>query len=118
MRSRLEGLTDDEYFWEPRPGWNLRLRGQRAAANDEGYIQAGSGDYVIDFASPEPVPAPFTTIAWRIGHLLVGVLGARVAGGDHPPRCRDLPPAGPLGEPAAGLRIRMAGCRSRRDLMH
>lgn len=80
LRSRLEGLTDDEYFWEPRPGWNLRLRGQRAVADDEGYIQAGSGDYVIDFASPEPVPAPFTTIAWRIGHLLVGVLGARVAG--------------------------------------
>lgn len=28
---------------------------------------------------PEPDPPPLTTIAWRIGHIVVGVLGARVA---------------------------------------
>lgn len=78
LRSRLEGLTDDEYFWEPRPGWNLRLRGQQAATDYEGYVQAGAGDYLIDFAMPEPEPAPFTTIAWRLNHILIGVLGARI----------------------------------------
>lgn len=74
-RHRLTGLTDDEYFWEPVPGsWNLRPRGTGSAP-----IQAGSGEMVIDFAFPEPSPAPVTTIAWRLGHLLVGVFGARVA---------------------------------------
>ena len=42
-------------------------------------IAAGSGDYTIEFSIPEPDPPPLTTIAWRIGHLVVGVLGARVA---------------------------------------
>jgi len=75
LRPRLEGLTDEEYLWEPVPGcWNVRARG-----TGEAPVQAGSGDFTIDFAFPEPEPAPVTTIAWRVGHLVVGVLGARVA---------------------------------------
>jgi DinB superfamily len=42
-------------------------------------MAAGSGDFTIDFAFPEPDPPPVTTIAWRIGHLVVGVLGTRAA---------------------------------------
>ena len=34
---------------------------------------------VIDFAFPEPDPAPVTTIAWRLAHVIVGVFGARTA---------------------------------------
>lgn len=76
LRPRLEGLTDDEYRWEPVPGcWNVRPRDESEAP-----VQGGSGENVIEFAFPEPVPAPVTTIAWRLGHLVVGVLGARVAG--------------------------------------
>jgi hypothetical protein len=41
-------------------------------------LQGGSGEMTIDFAYPEPVPAPLTTIAWRLAHVIVGVLGARV----------------------------------------
>jgi len=75
LRLRLDGLTDDEYLWEPVPGcWSLRPRGQSTAP-----IQGGSGDMVIEFAHPEPSPPPVTTIAWRLGHILVGVLGARNA---------------------------------------
>jgi len=33
----------------------------------------------IDFAFPEPDVAPFTTIAWRLGHVVVGVLAVRNA---------------------------------------
>ncbi len=33
----------------------------------------------IDYRIPEPKPIPVTTIAWRIGHLLVGVYGERNA---------------------------------------
>ncbi|WP_315942967.1 DinB family protein [Nesterenkonia marinintestina] len=33
----------------------------------------------IDFAFPEPAPAPMTTIAWRLGHVIVGVLAMRSA---------------------------------------
>ena len=75
LRPRLNGLADDEYFWEPAPdSWSVRPRGQSRAP-----VQAGSGAFTIDFAFPEPDPAPVTTIAWRLGHVIVGVLGARVA---------------------------------------
>lgn len=80
MRGRLDGLTDDEYFWEPVPGWSVRPRGESATRRGEGYVQAGSGDFLIDFEFPEPSPAPVTSIAWRLGHILVGVLGARIHG--------------------------------------
>jgi hypothetical protein len=65
LRPGLEGLTDDEYLWEPVPGcWSIRRRDQA-----ETPMAAGGGAYVADFAYPEPDPAPVTTIAWRIWHL-------------------------------------------------
>lgn len=73
-RPRLDGLTDAEYRWEPAPGsWNVR---PRAEARTQ---PIGSGEHVIDFEMPEPSPPPLTTIAWRFGHILVGVLGDRNA---------------------------------------
>lgn len=33
----------------------------------------------MDFEYPEPAPAPFTTIAWRMGHVAIGVFGMRAA---------------------------------------
>jgi hypothetical protein len=42
-------------------------------------MAAGVEELVIDWAYPEPTPAPFTTIAWRLGHVIVGVLGMRNA---------------------------------------
>ncbi|WP_030168049.1 DinB family protein [Spirillospora albida] len=75
LRPRLDGLTDDEYFWEPVPGaWSVRPRAEAVSP-----MAAGTGDLVIDFAYPEPDPPPVTTIAWRLGHIIVGVFGARVA---------------------------------------
>jgi DinB family protein len=66
LRPRLARLTDDEYFWEPVPGcWSIRA--------------AGQGGYMAEFAHPEPDPPPVTTIAWRLAHVIVGVLGARNA---------------------------------------
>ena len=60
LRPRLAGLTDDEYFWEPVPDcWTVHRDG------------------TVDFAYPPPKPEPVTTIAWRLAHLIVGVLGAR-----------------------------------------
>jgi hypothetical protein len=75
LRPRLEGLTDAEYFWKPvEDAWSVAPRGSSSAP-----IAVGSGEYLIDFAVPEPDPAPVTTIAWRVGHLLVGVFGERNA---------------------------------------
>jgi hypothetical protein len=75
LRPRLDGLTDVEYFAEPVAGcWSVRPRGASTAA-----VQAGSGDFVIEFDYDEPDPPPVTTIAWRLGHLIVGVLGSRNA---------------------------------------
>jgi DinB family protein len=60
LRPRLDGLTDDEYFWCPVPNcWTVHPDGS------------------IDFEYPAPVPAPFTTIAWRLAHVIVGVLAMR-----------------------------------------
>ena len=75
LRDRLDGLTDDEYFWEPAPGsWSVRPRGTGTAP-----VQVGSGAMTIDFAVPQPDPPPLTTIAWRLGHVIVGVLAMRNA---------------------------------------
>ena len=75
LRPRLNGLTDEEYRWEPVPGaWNVRPRGTSTAP-----LAIGDGDFTIDFARPEPDPPPVTTIAWRLGHITVGVLGMRAA---------------------------------------
>lgn len=76
LRPRLDGLSDDEYFWEPVDGsWSVRPRGTSTAP-----ITGGSGDFTVDFAVPEPDPPPVTTISWRLAHVIVGVLGMRVAG--------------------------------------
>src|SRR4051812_48593363 len=75
VRRRLDGLTDDEYSWAPSPdAWSVRPRGTSTAP-----VQVGAGEFAIDYAFPEPDPPPFTTIAWRLGHVIVGVLAARNA---------------------------------------
>jgi hypothetical protein len=75
LRPRLDGLTDAEYFWEPVPGcWNVRPRTDATPAD-----APGSGDHTVDFTFPQPVPAPVTTIAWRLAHIVVGCFGMRNA---------------------------------------
>jgi DinB family protein len=76
LRPRLEGLTDEEYFWEPVAGcWSIRPRGEGRAA-----LSLWGGALGMDYAFPEPSPPPVTTIAWRLAHVIVGVFGGRVAG--------------------------------------
>lgn len=56
VRRRLDGMTDEEYFWQPRPGcWTVH--------------PDAAGAWVADYAEPAPDPPPFTTIAWRLTHL-------------------------------------------------
>jgi hypothetical protein len=53
---RLAGTTDAEYLWEPVPGcWTVH----RDAA----------GGWMVDYAFPDPEPAPFSTLAWRLLHI-------------------------------------------------
>jgi hypothetical protein len=73
LRPKLDGLTDEELLWEPVAGmWSVRRPGESAAP-----VQAGSGEWLADWAFPEPAPPPVTTIAWRLGHLVIGVFGMR-----------------------------------------
>lgn len=75
LRPKLEGLTDEEFSWEPVAGcWSVRPRSEATAP-----VLGGSGEYVSEFAFPAPDPAPVTTIAWRLVHLIVGVYGQRNA---------------------------------------
>ena len=56
LRQRVQGLTDDEYFWEPFDGcWTVHK-------TDDGNT--------FDRTQIPPTPAPFTTIAWRIAHIV------------------------------------------------
>ncbi|GAB3893362.1 DinB family protein [Kibdelosporangium lantanae] len=53
LRDRMAGLTDDEYFWEPVAGC-LSVR------------VTADGTYRADPAEP----AGFTTLAWRLSHIV------------------------------------------------
>ena len=60
---RLDGLTDEEYLWEPAPTtWTVR--------------QGPDGRPVPDVEAwaPNADAAPPRTIAWSVGHLGTGVL--------------------------------------------
>lgn len=58
LRPRLDGLTDEEYFWQPVPGcWTLSR-------------SADPGEYTMDHHELPPGPEPVTTIAWRLAHLI------------------------------------------------
>ena len=75
-RARLEGLTDEEYLWEPAPGcWTIRPR--------------IDGSWMADWPLPRPEHEPFTTLGWRLWHLI------DMYGEDRAPRWLDLPPQGP-----------------------
>ena len=75
FRPRLDGLTDDEYLWEPVPGtWSVRPRGAGTSPTP-----IGSGPMQRDNAPDDPDPAPVTTIAWRMAHMTVEVLAMRTA---------------------------------------
>ena len=75
FRPRLEGLTDEEYYWEPVPGcWSVRPRGETASP-----APIGSGPWQRDDAPGNPEPAPVTTVAWRMAHMTVEVLSMRTA---------------------------------------
>lgn len=68
LRARLDGLTDAEYFWEPVAGcWSVR---RRAAAQTT--LVLGKGEWVFEKERGDPQPAPFTTLAWRLCHLVSG----------------------------------------------
>lgn len=65
LRPRLDGLTDEEYLWEPVPDcWTVR--------------RLDDGSTTADYALSEPDPPPFTTIAWRMTHIANPVLAMRV----------------------------------------
>lgn len=73
LRSRVVGLTDDEYLWEPVLGaWSIRPRGTCTSPSP-----IGVGAFQRDDAPGDPHPAPVTTIAWRIAHITVECLAMR-----------------------------------------
>ena len=61
LADRLEGLTDDEYLWEPVPDcWTIR-------PGNDGIWRADLGP---GGRTATPIsPPPFTTIAWRLWHI-------------------------------------------------
>ena len=64
LRPRLDGLTDDELFWEPVPDcWSVRRRGESTAP-----LSYGSGEFTWDHG-PADSAQPVTTIAWRLAHV-------------------------------------------------
>ena len=80
LRPRLDGLSDEEYLWEPAEGcWSLR--------------RAPDGGWRLDGGRPEPSPPPVTTIAWRLVHVGATCLANRASaffGGAEVPAGADM----------------------------
>ena len=56
LRKRLDGLTDDEFFWQPvADAWTI--------------FEDRPGHWQYSYAVPDPNPAPVTTIGWQIVHV-------------------------------------------------
>lgn len=56
LRARSDGLTDDEFFWQPVPdSWTI--------------YEDRPGHWTYHYAIPDPNPAPVTTIGWQLVHL-------------------------------------------------
>jgi hypothetical protein len=56
LLTTLTGLRDEEFFWEPVPDcWTV--------------FQNDRGDWTYQYEEPDPTPAPFTTIGWRLVHI-------------------------------------------------
>jgi len=56
LRARIEGLTDDEFFWQPVPNsWTI--------------YEDRPGHWTYHYTIPDPDPAPATTIGWQLVHL-------------------------------------------------
>lgn len=73
IRGRMDGLSDEEYRWEPAPDcWSVR--------------PADDGTWQADYSSSPPEPPPVTTIAWRTWHIGSQCLGgfAQLLFGEHP----------------------------------
>jgi DinB superfamily len=81
LRPRLDGLTDDEYFWQPVPDcWTISRSGESSAP-----ISFGAGEFTMDYAPPPHVREPITTIAWRLAHIIVGLATDNASHFDGPP---------------------------------
>jgi len=103
LAGALAGLTDDEFFWEPVPDcWTLRLRLEVPPERMVGATRS-KGEWVIEEVKPDPDPAPFTTIAWRVTHLTLSVWHYLnvFAGGERGNEALPLPV--PPGEAAASV---------------
>jgi hypothetical protein len=69
VRIEIPAMADSEYLWEPVPNcWSIRPRA--AGPGPRATVLVGAGGWGRDSAIPAPPwPPPFTTIAWRLGHL-------------------------------------------------
>ena len=68
LNERLQGLTDAEYQWEPVAScWSVRRRGEAVTPHP-----IGAGEWVLDYERAELHPAPVTTLAWRLCHIVYG----------------------------------------------
>lgn len=64
LHKTLDGIGEDEFFWEPVAGsWTVHRRTEPLG------VGTGSGEWVLDYDPSEPQPAPFTTIVWRTLHI-------------------------------------------------
>jgi len=91
IRSRLEGITDEEYLWEPAAGC-LTVRPD------------GTGGYTLDPVRPPELP--LGNIAWRMAHLAFSLSAHPVAAaafGPAWPMAELAAPAGTAGEAIARL---------------
>ncbi|HUQ38757.1 MAG TPA: DinB family protein [Acidimicrobiales bacterium] len=70
LLDRIVGVTDDEILWEP-------VQGCLTVRDVEGRWVPDPPSEVTHFTHFDGRPAPFTTMAWRLAHVVCDVLGSR-----------------------------------------
>jgi len=56
LHERVDGMNEEEFRWEPVPDcWSMH--------------PDVTGRWLVDYATPDPEPPPFTTIGWRLVHV-------------------------------------------------
>ena len=67
LHRALDGLTDQEWAWEPVPAAHASLR-RRADAQPADHL-VGAGDWVMEWPADDDSDSRTRTIAWLVAHL-------------------------------------------------
>jgi hypothetical protein len=74
LAQRLDGLTDEEWSWEPSSSaWSVRRRAEAEARPDRADHLLGTGEWVVEWPRDDGSDPRTRTISWLVAHLTEAV---------------------------------------------